>query len=210
MCQQEPLTVPGNYSINLDFTDQTTLDRIFRGFNVNVSALQITGPAVLPNATLNSPYNFGLTAHGGDGNYTFTASNLPSGLNLSSAGAHPAARPVTDSEKFSLSVTVSDPGFGSYTKVVALDVVTVPAGLPSQNVYGNLDDCTVGNVCGRAIGANQGNAPFTWTVSGLPPGMSFRTSASPNNPPSSYIAPGDVELYRSALLQSAIIRCPSR
>ena len=58
-------TVPGNYSINLDFTDQTTLDRIFRGFNVNVSALQITGPAVLPNATLNSPYNFGLTAHGG-------------------------------------------------------------------------------------------------------------------------------------------------
>src|SRR5262249_27315520 len=39
-----------------------------------------------------------------------------------------------------------------------------------------------------------GIAPFTWSVTGLPPGMSFRSG---DGITSSYVSPGDVELWGS-------------
>ena len=49
--------------------------------------------------------------------------------------------------------------------------------------------------CSRSVGVfSGGTAPFTWTASGLPAGMSIRTG---DGVTSSWITPGDVELWGS-------------
>ena len=55
-------------------------------FAVN-AALSIMGPTSLPSGTLNSPYTATtVTATGGTGNYTWSATQLPAGLNIVSCG----------------------------------------------------------------------------------------------------------------------------
>ena len=66
----------------------------------------------------------------------------------------------------------------------------MPPLLPSLNPYGpNFDDCTIGAACSRGISVTSGTAPFSWTASGLPPGMSIRTG---DGATSSGITPGDM------------------
>ena len=67
----------------------------------------------------------------------------------------------------------------SSSKSLSIDVIGVPVALPSIDLstYNNLDDCTIGVRCSRGIGVRRGGtSPFTWTATGLPPGMSVRSS----------------------------------
>src|SRR5262249_18886118 len=61
--------------------------------------------------------------------------------------------------------------------------------------YNNLiEDCPVGFPCGAAISVKTGTAPFTWTATGLPPGMSIRFGATMSNE----LSPGDAEIWGNA------------
>src|SRR5207249_997416 len=50
----------------------------------------------------------------------------------------------------------------------------------------------IGVPCNRGVNVNGGTASFTWTATGLPPGMSSRFSPAATL---SWIAPGDLELW---------------
>src|SRR6185295_17032910 len=61
--------------------------------------------------------------------------------------------------------------------------------------YGStgLDDCTFGVACARGVSVlNGGTAPFAWTASGLPPGMTVHFGSSNTL---WWIAPNDAELW---------------
>ena len=187
-------TTAGNYMTSLGLTDGT--DTVFRGLGLRVSAIEITTPGVLPNATQNAAYAASIAASGGSMPYTFFASGLPNGLSMNTAGGI-SGTVSTSAGKYSVNVTATDATAVSVTKTMSINVVGVPVLLPSISPYGNaLADCTIGLPCSRGIGVfSGGTAPFAWSASGLPAGMSIRTG---DGVTSSWITPGDAELWGTA------------
>ena len=190
-------TVPGNYNINLSFTDQTTGDNCFRNFNLTVYNVQVTSPGLLPPAAENLPYVYTITAseHTGSGTFTFSGS-LPTGLSWNPSVAGQIIGTANFSGKYVFNVTATDGANGFYNKQFSLFGLVSSQSSPALLPYGNLDDCTFGNPCQRGIGNYDGTPPFVWNVSGLPAGMSYTTGA---NVSSNFLNPGDVALWGTPL-----------
>ena len=183
-------TTAGSYSWTVQFTDG--VDTEYRGLSINVYAIEITTPGQLRNALQNAAYNVTLSASGGAGGYTFTSGALPNGLTLSSAGTI-SGTVTAGPGRWPFSVTATDSNGTSYIKQMSIEVIG-GSQFPSIALYGNgnWDDCTVGVACSRNGQANGGVAPYGWTATGLPPGMSIRFGSGVT---SSYIVPGDFELW---------------
>jgi hypothetical protein len=184
-------TSPGFYNISFSMNDGT--NTIFRGIGLRVWSVQITTPGLLPNATRGNNYTATLVGAGGTPGYTFSVSNLPSGLSLNPASGVISGTVLGGQGRFGFSATVTDQNNASYTKNMTIDILhpTVTAGFLQP--YGNFDDCTIGISCSRGISlSNGGTAPFAYAVSGLPPGMDFRTGSGTT---AANITPGDLELW---------------
>ena len=78
-----PTTAGSSYHIGIGLADGT--DTVFQGLTLRVSAIEITTPGVLPNATQNGAYAATVAASG-TGAHTFFANGLPNGLSMNSAG----------------------------------------------------------------------------------------------------------------------------
>ncbi len=185
-------TAPGNYNWTIQFTDG--VDTEYRGFNINVYAVDIETPGELPNATQNAPYSVTVSASGGAGGYTFTTSGLPNGLTLSSSGI--IAGTVTGGPgRSAFSLTATDSNGASYSKQMSITVIGGTQ-FPGIALYGNgnSDDCTIGTPCGRNGYAGGGVPPYSWTATGLPTGMAIRFGSGTT---SDYVIPGDFELWGS-------------
>ena len=171
-------TTEGNFFLPFSVSDG--VDRIWYGLSLPVAALQITTPAVLPNAQAGAAYSTTLTAAGGTPPYTFSACCV-TGLALSTDGTLSGdISPFMPRGPTRLLVTVGDANNLFYRKWMSLDIVDddAPRPLIDATRYANggaLDDCTVGMSCARAVAvAGGGVAPYTWVATGLPPGMSIR------------------------------------
>lgn len=182
-------TVPGSYTWDVQFSDG--VDTSYWAFSINVYAVEITTPGQLPNAVENVAYSVTLSASGGAGGYTFTSGGLPNGLTLSPTGTISGITPGPGRWPFPL--TVKDSVGNSYSKQMAIEVLG-GSEFPSIALYGNgnSDDCTIGLGCDRSGYASGGVAPYAWTATGLPPGMSVRFGSGVT---SSWVTPGDFELW---------------
>ncbi|MEO8597546.1 MAG: putative Ig domain-containing protein [Candidatus Solibacter sp.] len=119
----------------------------------------------LPDGKVGVAYSGQITAAGGSSPYTYAGTGLPDGLTMSAAGAI-SGTPGTDGP-FSFSVTVTDSkgatATGTFRITVApADITIITASLP---------DGTVGAVYSVTLSASGGNKAYTWTVTGLPEGL---------------------------------------
>ena len=191
-----PTTATNYNGIHLSLFDAGTGDTVTRDVNIFVNALNIATPGVLPNAVQGAVYGpVTLTAGGGSGTgYTFTRSgSFPSDLTLSPAGVISGTiGGFAFVNNYQFSVRVTDSLGASYSKNMSLNLVGVPPTLPSIRVYGNFEDCAFGVNCGRALGVSGGRAPFVWSATGLPAGMSIRSGSGLV---STYIQAGDAEIW---------------
>lgn len=189
-------TVAGSFGLGVQLNDG--VDTVFRSFNLNIDAVHVTiagalADGSLPNATQNAPYSATFSASGGSGGYTFSSNSLPSGLSLDPTTGVLSGTP-TSFGPWRFIVTATDSNHVSNSKWVSLDVVGAPARLPNVRPYdGYLIDASFAvpyNV-GVSVGSG-GRAPFTWSVSGLPPGLGIRSGAGNTQ---YWINPGDVEIH---------------
>ncbi len=173
-------TTPGNYEIAMNISDG--VDNVYQQYELYIYALKITNAGalpssgILPNATQYSSYSTTLVASGGTGPYTFTAPNgLPGGFALSSAGVISLTSTVGPGN-YGFNVTVADSASNSYSKHMALDVVGSPIA-PMRITTLTWNDPVLGDRYGNVQSVCcGGTAPFTWTVTGLPPGLeAYRT-----------------------------------
>ncbi len=185
-------TAAGVYNINFSIRDNTG-DQIGRGVTINVFQVEITTPGALqPIATQNAFYTTTIEASGGTSPYTFTSSGTPAGLTLTEAGT--LSGTPTFSGHWWFNITATDAIGRSYSKTMSLISIGVPATLPEIHSYDEfVNDCAVGVSCTAAMRViNGGRPPFTWSATGLPPGMAIRSGEGQN---SSWIPPYNAELW---------------
>jgi hypothetical protein len=84
----------------------------------------------------------------------------------------------------------------SYVKTMEIDIIGAPPNMPEIQSIGS-NDCTVGGGCQRSVNvAGGGTAPFTWSATGLPPGMGIRQgSGGDNGNMGSNVMPTNAELW---------------
>jgi uncharacterized protein (TIGR03437 family) len=111
----------------------TTGAKANRSYTLTVNgALSISGPASLPAGTVNVAYaGATVSATGGSGTYTWSASGLPPGLNINSATGAIAGTPTTATgSPFSVQVTVTDSNSVTASISYTLTVNQAPGTLP--------------------------------------------------------------------------------
>ncbi|MBB6501399.1 putative Ig domain-containing protein [Pedobacter cryoconitis] len=171
----QPLTVNTTYYVTVQGpnTCESSAATAFAAvLNVN-PALVFNGAALTPASTL-SPYNEQLSSPtGGTPGYTYslaTGSNLPAGLTISPTGLISGTPAATGNFTFSVIVTDSKgcSATGQFTLIVGNSAVISlpPATLP---------DGVVGSVypVQTLPAATGGTTPYTYTATGLPPGLTF-------------------------------------
>jgi len=124
---------------------------------IAAGALTITTSS-LPAGTLGASYTATLAATGGAPPYTWSASGLPSGLSISSAGV--ISGTPTAAGSFSVTVQATDSAQVTATKAYS---VTVAAALTITTA--TLPGGTVGTPYSQTLAASGGTAPLTWSVS---------------------------------------------
>ena len=157
---------------NLTFTLSDGVRTVGRTLTLIVQQVQITTPRMLPNITSGVPYSVNIEASGGTAPYVFTASGLDTpGITLNSNGLLSGTSNGTGQDNFA--VTATDNVGRSTTKNMAFMRVGSPQPLARINANsGFYSDCVLGGACSKALTAqNGGTPPFTWTFTGLPPGL---------------------------------------
>ena len=127
-----PTTATGTpYSVTLtveDSTGKTASTTLTLTVN---PALSITGPASLPNGATSTAYtSTTVTATGGSGSYTFSATGLPTGLSISNSGVITGTPAASSAGPYSVVVTVTDSTGATATKTYSLTITQTGLGLP--------------------------------------------------------------------------------
>ncbi len=132
------------------------------------SPLTYVGPAALGGWTVNRPYPpVTATASGGSGGNIWTATGLPPGMSIDPQTAVISGTPSA-ANTYSVTVTVTDSigeqASRTYTlRINANPAISNPANLPNWTINRDYP--------GTAIVVSGGTSPFTWSATGLPPGL---------------------------------------
>jgi len=120
----------------------------------------------------NNAVNARFSASGGTAPYTYSSSDLPSGLTLSSSGALTGTLSATATKTFTFTVDVKDSvgDTGSGTATV-IDTVSTAAPLAISAT----PLATVANVS-ATLQASGGSGGNTWTATGLPTGLTLSSA----------------------------------
>ncbi len=167
------VTAPGTYSGSIRVTDSqsTVFDR---PVTMTVSTLRVASQTNLPKAQVGTPYSFTMIGSGGSGNYSFSATNLPAGLSINSAGL--ISGTPTAAGTSSPNITISDLTLGvsvgsGHTLVVNAYAITSGPVMPPAKIGTAYSQTLTAPGCGTGC---------TWSVVGgtsLPGGLSLNSGS---------------------------------
>jgi hypothetical protein len=168
-------TATGNFSLAITVADsqnpaKTASAILPLSISSTIAPLTITSSAVAPG-TSNRPYSATLSATGGNGPYIWSVSGLPAGLSLIGNGVISGTPTATGN--FSLAVTVTDSQSPAKTASASLPL-SVTATIAPLTITSNAVAGAISNQpYGATLSATGGTAPYTWSVTGLPAGLSL-------------------------------------
>jgi prepilin-type N-terminal cleavage/methylation domain-containing protein len=167
-------TVQGNKTVTVTVTDvDTPPGTATISFVINVlPGPTITSP-VSRSDVLNTTFsNFSATASGGSGPYTWSATDLPAGVAMTSQGVF-SGKPTTTS-RYVVTLTVTD-GNGLTDVDYVPWAVTTASGYRVTAPTGDRTTANNGNVSITSTTAG-GSGTNTWTATGLPTGITLGSS----------------------------------
>ncbi|WP_379063683.1 putative Ig domain-containing protein [Mesorhizobium sp. UC74_2] len=162
---------PGLVSLKAEYSG----DGIYASSNAShtlaVKAFLITTPT-LRDGVAGEPYNQGIAVGGGSGNYTFSMTGGPAGLNLSAAGVLSGTPVQTGS--FSIAVTAKDNASGDSDSRSFI----VRIGAPTISIHqSTLPTPVLGTAYSQFLTAAGGVGPYIYSISSgaLPAGLQLST-----------------------------------
>jgi prepilin-type N-terminal cleavage/methylation domain-containing protein len=131
--------------------------------------LSISGPATVPAWTINRPYpSTTIVGAGGDGNYIWSASGLPTGLAINASTGAITGTPTGASS--TATITLNDvSGDAAATKQYT---VTINAA-PSITTTSPLPAGTQSSAYTTTLVGGGGTTAYSWSATGLPAGLSI-------------------------------------
>jgi len=139
---------------------------------VTTNSISITTNS-LPNGTVGVIYSQALSVSGGSPPYIWSMTgNLPNGLIFDNSTGIISGTPTVDGG-FSISVRVVDNNSLTASKGYTLIIDSVSAPVI---VTTSLQDGTIGVAYNTTLIASGGLAPYVWSTTGLPPGLSLNAS----------------------------------
>jgi hypothetical protein len=157
----------GSTSVTVTVTDTTTQQTASFTFSLTINpAVSITTTS-LPSGTVGTPYSVQVFATGGSGSYTFSGSNIPSGLGINISGAL-AGTPLGAGAAI-IAVTVKDT-VTQQTASANLSILITPSAGPSFIITGG----TVGFGLQQLLNVTVSpapTAPLIVTIQSSNPGL---------------------------------------
>jgi hypothetical protein len=145
-----------------------------------ISTLQISTPT-LQNAVVGTAYATQFSASGGKAPYAWSiaSGSLPTGVALNAATGAIAGMPTVTGSFKSL-VQVTDSSSPALFAVQSLTLSVVNSSSPSaapQITTSSLPNATAGTAYSEALTVSGGTAPYIWSATGLPAGISVISSS---------------------------------
>ncbi|RZM25560.1 MAG: hypothetical protein EOO88_18855, partial [Pedobacter sp.] len=163
----------GDYTFSVTATDSQGC-AVTANYTLTVTPALVLPPATLPNGVVGTTYPVQTipAANGGTTPYTYAATNLPPGLSFDETTRQVSGTP-TQVGTFIVPVVATDANGNSvsrdYTIVVTNPLVLPPATLANGTVGIAYPTQTIPSATG-------GTLPYTYSATGLPPGLSFNPS----------------------------------
>jgi hypothetical protein len=169
---------PSTFTLEVTDSASPTPHTATQSYTLTVAAASPLGITTtsLPAASLDSPYNEGLLASGGDSAYTWSVSSgsLPTGLSLDPNYGEVSGTPTaTGTSTFTVEVTdTSTPTAQTATRSFTL-TVTAPAALEITTTTADLEPVTQGVGYDTLLDASGGIPDYTWSLASgsLPAGL---------------------------------------
>src|SRR5450759_442054 len=173
-----PTAIAGTiFTLLVSVTDSAAITPVAVTVTVTLSAPTVTvstsglvpgvEPVAYPSATL--------TATGGKGPYTWTATGLPAGLSLSAAGVLTGTLTTSVGSPFTLSFTATDssvaPGVASAATPITMNVYSSGMTITTQSLRNGVVNVPY---VSTTLQQQGGTAPITWTSPALPTGLSHQ------------------------------------
>ncbi len=138
-------------------------------FTILITAMPAISGAATLEVTLGSTVSASYTVRGGQAPYTWSATNLPSGLSINTAtGALTGTPPRSGNFPFSIDlVDVNKTSAPPFSVTLSVLGITTSSPLPTASPS---------TAYSQSFSAAGGTGPYTFSASGVPPGMSFTTS----------------------------------
>lgn len=138
------------------------------------SPLQVTTQTTLPSGRVNTPYTTTLAAAGGVAPYTWSGSNEPPGLVLSSVGVLTGTPTVVGAFVVNVAVTDSAKSPGMATSTFSITIAA-----PLQITTTSLPSGSPGVFYSTTLAATGGFLPYTWTIAqgSLPSGLTLSATS---------------------------------
>jgi hypothetical protein len=170
-----PTTV-GAFTFHVTITDSTGL--VFSSdFTLTVTPAALSLGGSLSDGKVGVPYAGQISATGGVSPYSYAGSGLPGGLSLSAAGG--ISGTPTTAAQFTLTATVTDSKGATASGKFAITIV--PADLAIATA--SLPDGVVGVAYTAGLSSSGGTGPYSWTVTGLPPGLTATAAGAISGTP---------------------------
>ena len=170
-----PTTIGAFSAIQLTVADTTGGSVTVGPFSITIlQPLAINTTGVPATGIVGTAFNGSLSATGGSGNFSWSATGLPAGVTLSPAGV--LSGTPTANAAYSVSITLSDNGTGGVGGPPATKVVSAVITISQPLAWGPLPTPPGAWTAGfayptQAYTTSGGAAPITWVITGLPAGM---------------------------------------
>ncbi len=161
-------TGSGTFSVQLVLSDAAEATAT-KSIALEIKPAVRIGFEQLPRAVAGEDYDTSLIGDGGTEPYTWSSTGLPAGLSLAPDGH--LAGTTTEIGTHEVTLTITDDHAKATTEIVTLTVVD-PVAISTLS----LPEAIAGEDYSFTLAAAGGTSPYTWTVTGLPAGLTVNAT----------------------------------
>ena len=176
-------TIIGTFAnVNVTMTDSVSAATVSKTYSLTVYPPLLILTSVLPQGQAGQTYNpVTLQATGGSTTYVWSATSLPTGFVITTAGV--ISGPPIGANTYNVTVTVTDPTAKQvasklYSFVIVSQAQPPPPAPPLQiSGIGDLGGVALGHSVSGSFTASGGKQPYTFSATGLPASVTINSTS---------------------------------